>query len=119
MGRFFDSREECDKLVDQATSPDQSVEEQLLVMGGEAGETFGAMLALRNAAKALDFSFGGDTGNEVHDAHTVSTMREPLAQLHLAIEQLVDGAKEVTWYSEICQCQQCQYQDKQRASKYN
>ena len=119
MGRFFDNKQESDDAIDQGTNPDAPLEDQLLVATGAAGQTVAHMLGLRVACKELEAEFLDGTGNEVHDMRTSTRMREPLAALRLAIDGVVEGAKDVTWFAENCQCKQCRHQDKKRASKYN
>lgn len=119
MGRYFESREEADQIIDQATDPDGPKDEQMMIAAGQAGSTVSLLLGLRLAAQALEQEFGGGTMNEVHDMMTTTRMREPMAALKLAIAQVVEGAKDVTWNAEICQCDQCRMQDKYEQAKYN
>lgn len=118
-GRFFDTREECDAMVDRVTNPDAPAHEQLQTMMGGAGEAFADLLSIRNCFENLEKSFGGGSGNEVHDATTTGRMREPMAALKLAIDEVIEGTKDVTWSSETCTCASCKHSDKTRAAKYN
>jgi hypothetical protein len=119
MGRFFDNRQEMEDAIEQGTNPNAPLDEQMLVALGGAGQTVAHMLGLRVALQELEKEFLGGTDNEVHDLNTSTRMREPMAMLRLAIDEVVKGAKDVTWQAETCTCKRCRGADRARASKYN
>lgn len=123
MMRFFTSKEQSDALLDEATDPAQSPEEKLTVLlaceeaGG--GEVTVAILQLRDGAAKLEEAFGGGSGNEVHDMRNITRMREPLAKLNLAIQEVMGGAKDAAWSAETCDCKQCNHADRVRNAGNN
>lgn len=119
MMRFFDSRQEMEKTIDDALNIDASMEEQAHVAAGVAGPHAALLLAMRLGIKGLEDLFSYDTGNEVHDMAVRSYMEGPLQRLAAAVDEVVGGSKEVLWHAEICQCEVCRQQDKGRAAKYN
>jgi hypothetical protein len=119
MMRFFESREEMEKSVDDALNTEASLEEQAHIAAGLAGPHAALLLALKLGVHNLNELFDFDSGNEVHDMAVRAYMEEPLKRLSAALDEVVAGSKEVLWNAEICQCKKCRKQDKSRAAKFN